>query len=56
MNKSDDLICKNCESYMPGIMKPHEGVCEFYITKVLGYAPICEYFLPIKEKNKQKET
>lgn len=31
---------------MPGIMKPHEGVCEFYETKVIEGEIICEYFLP----------
>lgn len=46
MSTKDDLICKNCESYMPGIMKPHEGVCEFYVTKVIEDEIICEYFLP----------
>ena len=41
-----DLICKNCDSYMPGIMKSHEGVCEFYVTKITEGVIICEYFLP----------
>jgi len=50
MSTKDDLICKNCDSYMPGIMKPHEGVCEFYETKVIEKEIICEYFLPKEEK------
>ena len=52
MSTNKDLICKNCEAYMPGIMKPHEGVCEFYETKVMEGEIICEYYLPRPRKKR----
>ena len=56
MTSKDDLICKNCEAYMPGIIKPHEGVCEFYETKVIEKEIICEYFLPIGGEKMEEIT